>query len=535
MASAFPKLPGFVPTQDLERSNWKRVSAAKQEQNRDSKNEPIIVYPLPRQTKPEAPNQSGALNPNYMSTTHSTFKPTFTGEMTELFQPSWVKLDRQVLRFYGFFKESVVESPLENYRVRKIDILFYLEDNSVCINEPKQTNSGIPQGPFLKRQKILRGDGSGKHVTVQDFRVGQEIHLFGKNVFIVGCDQYTREFYDNINMPQNDDLAPPTDNFEQKTLYKFVPQKDHMMKDFLEHKLGGGRVTSQKQFLENDRKVLRFFCESEHPYIIHYYLADDTIEIREVNFANSGRDPFPLLLKRQKLPRQLSLGQPGQTVAQDFIKLEEIRFNEEFVVFGRKFFIKGCDPFTQRYLRDAKGIDFPLGSSETLKQFESVPLQIPPYNGFGDEEDSLGYVYRLVPIPPKKDYFKWMDNQQYLRFKGKFITNKPEDINREFIITFFLHDDTVLVYEPVQRNSGFVSGKFLEKGKYKNTENGNQFFNPADFRIGKDVKINGYSFRISKCDEFTKKWYEENFREVIPQEFVTMFGDFPKINNTKPY
>ena len=34
-----------------------------------------------------------------------------------------------------------------------------------------------------------------------------------------------------------------------------MPQRDHMMKDFMEHKLGGGRVTSQKQFLENDRKV----------------------------------------------------------------------------------------------------------------------------------------------------------------------------------------------------------------------------------------------------------------------------------------
>ena len=70
---------------------------------------------------------------------------------------------------------------------------------------------------------------------------------------------------------------------------------------------------------------------------------------------------------------------------------------------------------------------------------------------------------------------------------------------------------------------GFVSGKFLEKGKYKNVENGNQFFNPADFRIGKDVKVNGYSFKITKCDDFTRKWYEENFRETIPQEFVTMF------------
>lgn len=55
------------------------------------------------------------------------------------------------------------------------------------------------------------------------------------------------------------------------------------MKDYLEHKLGGGRVRSQKQFLENDRKVLRFYVYSEIPYILHFYLADNTLEIREVN------------------------------------------------------------------------------------------------------------------------------------------------------------------------------------------------------------------------------------------------------------
>lgn len=35
------------------------------------------------------------------------------------------------------------------------------------------------------------------------------------------------------------------------------------MKDYLEKKLGGGRVASQKQFLENDRKVLKFYCVFE--------------------------------------------------------------------------------------------------------------------------------------------------------------------------------------------------------------------------------------------------------------------------------
>jgi len=41
---------------------------------------------------------------------------------------------------------------------------------------------------------------------------------------------------------------------------------------------------------------------------MHYYLADDTIDIREVNFANSGRDPFPLMLRRNRLPKVFSLG-----------------------------------------------------------------------------------------------------------------------------------------------------------------------------------------------------------------------------------
>ena len=76
-------------------------------------------------------------------------------------------------------------------------------------------------------------------------------------------------------------------------------KKDTEMKEFLEKSLGGGRVASQKQFLDNDRKVLRFFTRCEDlPYIIHYYLADDTVEIREVHHPNDGSHDFALLLRR---------------------------------------------------------------------------------------------------------------------------------------------------------------------------------------------------------------------------------------------
>jgi hypothetical protein len=45
------------------------------------------------------------LNPNYISTTHDHFKPkNVPTDITQIYQPDWVRLDRHVLRFYGYFK-----------------------------------------------------------------------------------------------------------------------------------------------------------------------------------------------------------------------------------------------------------------------------------------------------------------------------------------------------------------------------------------------------------------------------------------------
>ena len=59
--------------------------------------------------------------------------------------PAWVAFDRKVLRYYLFFKESVNESRIENYRIRALTLFYYLEDDSMHISEPKVENSGIPQ------------------------------------------------------------------------------------------------------------------------------------------------------------------------------------------------------------------------------------------------------------------------------------------------------------------------------------------------------------------------------------------------------
>ncbi len=102
------------------------------------------------------------------------------------------------MRFFGFFKESVVESRLENYRIRNVVIMYYLEDQTLMITEPRETNSGTPQGQFLKRQQVIKQDGSNTPYIPTDFRVGLDVGILGRSIRIFDCDQYTREFFEVI-------------------------------------------------------------------------------------------------------------------------------------------------------------------------------------------------------------------------------------------------------------------------------------------------------------------------------------------------
>lgn len=53
-------------------------------------------------------------------------------------------------------------------------------------------------------------------------------------------------------------------------------------------------VREKGEFYKKDRKVLRFFCKykdsrlqgDKRDYILYYYLLNDTVEIKEVNFLH---------------------------------------------------------------------------------------------------------------------------------------------------------------------------------------------------------------------------------------------------------
>lgn len=192
MASNFPKLPGYVVTHDPTIVNHAKVSHVKLDQIRNGQNQEVPLYAVPKPAsdacfRPEKTEASKSLS-------QTQFGNHLGGNMSEQFEPTFVKLDKQVLRFTAFFKESVAESRLENMRVHKLTLFYYLEDKSIMIIEPKQVNSGIPQGGFLKRQMVLRPDGMTPFMP-QDFSVGADVQIYGRALRITDCDEYTRQFY----------------------------------------------------------------------------------------------------------------------------------------------------------------------------------------------------------------------------------------------------------------------------------------------------------------------------------------------------
>lgn len=101
---------------------------------------------------------------------------------------SRIRLLNKVLCFSAYFKETVHES-VEQYHLRVVKILYFLEDNSISVVEPPIANSGISQGVLLRRQKLLKA--TKEPFTAKDFNLAINISFFAKTFRIVSCDKFT--------------------------------------------------------------------------------------------------------------------------------------------------------------------------------------------------------------------------------------------------------------------------------------------------------------------------------------------------------
>eukprot|EP00658_Telonema_sp_P-2_P067163 TRINITY_DN560_c0_g1_i2.p1 TRINITY_DN560_c0_g1~~TRINITY_DN560_c0_g1_i2.p1 ORF type:complete len:575 (+),score=183.58 TRINITY_DN560_c0_g1_i2:98-1822(+) len=444
--------------------------------------------------------------------------------------PTYVALDRMVLRFFGYFKEAVHESRLENFRVRKVTLLYYLEDNTIQVNEPEQRNSGIMQGgklAFLRRHAIPKG--GGEFFSVADFSLGSDVTFYGRTFRVVDCDEFTATFLQQngfeIGTPEEYPYNPfdvhytATKEREKMTRGASSVKTDELI-HWTEAMLGRPTNLIQEdklsQFLEYDRKVLRWFARDEElnpklygmvlHYTIHYYLSDDTIEVVEKRAPNSGRDPWSRLLARQKLP--IDYTKPGR---REFYSAADFKIGDCINVYGRRLLLCDCDEFTTAFME----FNFGLKKTDPIRiemndGVDPPKSQLPHYSGFGSEEDSLGSFYHLVPKKPKENWAKFLQNdKKNLRFLAMLETGHPEDGNRLFIVTYELSNDAINVYEPPQRNSGNMGGKWMERTHVKNPATGENY-RPHELYVGATMEFRKHKFKLLEADEFTLRYMERN-------------------------
>jgi len=438
----------------------------------------------------------------------------------ERFIPAHVAFDKKVLKFDGYFKETVTESAQEHYRVRPVEIYYYLEDDSIAIIEPRVENSGIPQGKFLKRQQLPKDD-QGNNWHWKDLNISKDFVVYGRVFRITNCDKFTLDYLTSQGIVVDNAESIPKDPY---TVSRIIPPQQFITKT---------NWDARKRFLELDRKVLRFYMVWDdrdtmfgelRPFIMFYFLHDDTMEVREVRINNDGHDPFPVLIRRQKLPKNRN--DVKSTFAAIFLELSSHEIKDYFtaidfqigktvLLYNRRFLIYDCDDFTKNYYRQCYGVTNFTPVDVKGPAAELPKRELPPWNGYGSLEDSEQYCKRLAPIPPQKDFIKALHyDKQALRYELRMISLKPENNRRKFIMTYRLADDMLSVYERIIRNSGVLGGKYLLPCRVVKPGCGTSdhpvYYSPADFAIGSVITLFKHRFEIVNCDEAVLTILEQN-------------------------
>ena len=152
----------------------------------------------------------------------------------------------------------------------------------------------------------------------------------------------------------------------------------------------------------------------------------------------------------------------------------------------------------------------PIKSKHQYKE-QRVIHPIPPYNGYGTEEDSLINVFHLDIQNKNKERYanRFKKDKHILRFSAKMISSDPENEDRQFLISFFCGDETIQVFEIAGKNTGRESCKFLERQKIKNPYT-NRYYTEKDFKLGNLIYVNTYIFKLIQSDEYTRKYMESN-------------------------
>jgi hypothetical protein len=402
--------------------------------------------------------------------------------------------------------------------------------------------------------------------TLADMTAGAQLEIYNRVYTIVDCDLMTKQYMvETLQFPFGNPLPLPSNIYDPKSragMSRAVTRSSRNVSSGTSTASGissadGSLYTShggckkKSGFFEYDRKVLRFYgvWDSREALFgdvirvkLHYTLADDKIEIVQIPDRNNGRDPLNTLLKKSVIMKKESvlgddfstmfarsgtpttnlnkstslngerIDSPSQVVEQQRpYHWSDLHIGDTIAVASMKIMLIDADAFTRQFYQEKS---LPLGPPIELEQpvYPEVKSEIPPYNGFGSEEDSLQTCKNsLIPTAPMKDGLKMnLFQGLILRFAATIHNPREADKTREFIIQVHLEDDTFQIREPPKRNTGHNGGIFLSRCKLESHHANQKVLTPLDMFVGATVTILSHQFDVYDCDHYTFKYMEDN-------------------------
>ena len=433
------------------------------------------------------------------------------------------------LTFEAYFEEVAEMGDRDELRIRKCKIYYFMENNTMCIIEKPKMNSGIPQGTLVRRGIVHKPDNTP--IMADDLRLGEEVLVYGRLYKIVDCDAATRKYLRrHMGINEAASLSVPVDEYEEfrKTIQpdlsevewgRFNCKKNEGTK-YQQARMGCNPDANngREGFIRYGDKTLNFLCVWDNTdtmygdrvkFRLKYYLCDDTVEIFSIPSGTNGqKETFSRLLKRSQLP--LFFGGLRDLQAprdqEKFFHWTDFYIGLEMDVYARTLRIVDADNASRRFYEDS-GIPLEAGEPEPVPKVVIHGREIPPPTAFGSEEDSLrSCVGSLMPGPPPAK--KYGENKQ-LNFFASLLSGGLDDVNRRFVITYYVTDSTIKVQEPPVRNSGFNGGLFLSRRTVK-TPAGDQM-EPIDLYIGAHLQVLKHRFLLLDANDTTLRWMEDKF------------------------
>ncbi len=461
---------------------------------------------------------AGSLEENSMSSVGSASRLN----KSRLRSPT--RSEHLTLTFQAYFEETPsFGAEMGQNRVRRCNIYYFIDDGKLSIVERPQNNSGMTQGTLVKKSFVLRPDGNP--YGVDDFRIGESIIVYGKEYKLIDCDGATRRYLaSNAIDSLGESSVAPADMF-QVTSAKTSHSEDwgryhskrNSNKTFMEAMLGNTVNNKGREgFMRYGNGTLKFLCVWDNTVTLYgdrlqftlvYYLSDDTIEIFGVS-STSAKEQFSRLLKRSRLARETdcqSVKPLGEAAETDCYNWRDFYIGLEFIVYGRNLRIVDSDTETRAFYYEHWR---PLDGAEPTPLPTAVfhEREIPPPTAFGSEEDSLRSCFgSLLPGPPRQ---KKLGEDKKLSFFASLLSGGTDDVDRRFVITYFVQDGTLKIHEPPMRNSGFNGGVFLSRRAIK-TESG-EALTPKHLFVGCKRQILKHRFLLLDANESTLRWMEDH-------------------------